>query len=168
MKKLNADLTPEDIKGRCVITESGCWIWPFGTRHKYGSITIFKRKVYIHRLTYKMAKGSIPDGFEVDHLCRVRRCCNPDHLEAVTGAENNARSDSAAARNARKTHCVRGHEFDDKNTIWRRGARACRTCTNAHKRSPRQMELKRNARAKQWASELARKKELRRLRELMA
>jgi hypothetical protein len=65
---------------------------------------------------------------QLDHLCRVRGCVNPDHLEVVTGATNTLRGISSPAINARKTHCRRGHEFTPENTYIDRGSRRCKAC----------------------------------------
>jgi hypothetical protein len=82
-----------------------------------------------HRLTYELAKGAIPEGFHVDHLCEMTLCCNPDHLEAKLPEKNILRSSNPAAVNARKTHCINGHEFNGDNTYVRGdGSRSCRTC----------------------------------------
>jgi hypothetical protein len=82
------------------------------------------KKVLVHRWFYEQANGPIPDGLELDHLCRNPRCCNPAHLEAVTHAENMARGKAA-----QQTHCIQGHPFDEANTYYRRsGTRDCRAC----------------------------------------
>lgn len=79
---------------------------------------------YAHRVAYEGAHGPIPTGLVIDHLCRVRWCCNPEHLEAVTDKVNILRGESPPARNARKTHCERGHELTAKAG----GGRHCATC----------------------------------------
>lgn len=82
-----------------------------------------------HRAAYESAKGSIPAGMEVDHLCRTPLCVNPDHLEAVTKTINCLRGMSFAAVNHRKDRCDHGHPFDEANTYWRpNGNRDCRQC----------------------------------------
>jgi hypothetical protein len=89
-----------------------------------------------HRKAYTDAFGPIPEGLEIDHLCRVRHCVNPDHLEAVTHVENMRRAHEVwgftswgAQANAGKTHCPQGHEYTEANTYARqRGSRDCRTC----------------------------------------
>lgn len=114
----------------------GCWIWTGAIfPHGYGKLTLAKRSLYPHRVSYEIHKGRIPDGLHIDHLCRVRSCANPEHLEAVTCGENIRRSPIApAAINAVKTHCARGHEFTEANTIITATGRNCRTCRRWHER----------------------------------
>lgn len=86
-----------------------------------------------HRYAYTYWTGEgIPDGLTLDHLCKNRRCVNPAHLEPVTLVENVMRGDNPLAINKRKTHCIRGHEFDAANTmVDKHGYRRCRVCQNA-------------------------------------
>ena len=83
---------------------------------------------YGHRWAYIDAHGSIPEGLQIDHLCRNRACINVDHLEAVTQFVNKSRGE-AGKHNKDKTHCPHGHEYTEENT-WRnhRGWRWCRAC----------------------------------------
>lgn len=85
---------------------------------------------YAHRVSYAMHYSSgIPCGMSIDHRCRNRRCVNPAHLEAVTQRENNARSLLCPSTiNRAKTHCSRGHAYNEKNTRWYGGKRECRPC----------------------------------------
>lgn len=108
---------------------TGCWIWTAARgRDGYGKATVGYKTVAAHRVSYELWRGEIPDGHEVDHLCKIPLCVNPWHLEPVTRLVNSQRSSSPAALNGRKTHCTHGHAFDEKNTYWWRGKRACRKC----------------------------------------
>lgn len=110
---------------------TGCHIWQ---RHVapngYGQIcTPGRIRRIAHRAAYEVAKGPIPDGLQIDHLCKNTRCVNPDHLEAVTQRVNALRSNSPAALNAQKTHCPRSHPYAAGNMRQRpNGSRVCLTC----------------------------------------
>jgi hypothetical protein len=107
---------------------SGCWLW-LGCLNKDGYAVAYRSTG--HRLSYIAFKGPIPDDCEIDHKYKVRCCVNPDHLEAVSHAENVARGDCKSNhRNAKKTHCKRGHLLSGYNLILRESARQCRTCAN--------------------------------------
>jgi hypothetical protein len=112
-----------------------CWLWPgtsAGTKGRYGTFQPGTRasdpKVYAHRFAYEDKVGPIPEGLEIDHLCRVRLCVNPAHLEPVTKQENDRRK--------RLTVCARGHDLTlDENCQWdakgrRRGCLLCNRQTS--------------------------------------
>jgi hypothetical protein len=107
-----------------------CWNWTGGVaKSGYGSINRGRRTegtVLVHRASWELLRGPIPDGLHIDHLCRNRRCVNPDHLEPVSPGENVLRGEGLSAQNARKTRCKRGHSLDDALII--NGARFCREC----------------------------------------
>ena len=111
-----------------------CWLWLGATNgNGYGVIGRGGRgtQTYVHRVVWELERGPIPDGLQVDHLCRVKMCVNPRHLAVVTAAENNRRSMSATAIHARKTHCPAGHPYDEVNTYRPPGqpnSRMCRAC----------------------------------------
>ena len=108
---------------------SPCWLWTEGKDGSgYGRFKINGHMVAAHRFAYELLVGSIPQGLELDHLCRVRHCVNTDHLEPVTNHVNVLRGFNNAAQNARKTHCPQGHPYDKENTSLHNGRRYCRTC----------------------------------------
>ncbi len=111
--------------------ESGCWVWTASTRgpnpvHQYGQIRVGDRVLEAHRVMYALVVGDIPPGLTLDHLCRNPRCVNPAHLEAVSHRENVLRGVAPSALNARKTHCVNGHEFAPR--LADRDRRRCSAC----------------------------------------
>lgn len=112
--------------------ESGCWLWTGALDGQgYGQIwaPVGKNQpLRAHRVAFEVFRGPIPDGLVIDHLCRVRSCINPAHLEPVTTRENLLRGTGFSAVNGAKTHCVRGHLFDDANTIRAKLGRGCRKC----------------------------------------
>jgi hypothetical protein len=120
----------ERIEAAISVDANGCWIWQgprtpygYGIFHTGSRVDGTKRQGGAHRAAYEMFVGPIPEGLELDHLCRVRACVNPDHLEPVTHLENMRRAPAS-----QKTHCLRGHEYTPENTRLHRGKRACRTC----------------------------------------
>lgn len=115
-----------------------CWNWtayrdPLG----YGNFwPADKRMVLAHRFAFELLVGLIPEGLELDHLCRNPSCCRPDHLEAVTHRENILRGIGATAANAAKTTCIRGHSLSEANLRIRPdGGRICRACRRVRARS---------------------------------
>ena len=114
----------------------GCWLWTRTLNRGYGSFRSGAGKTTTaHRASYQMLKGAIPDGLQLDHLCRVRNCVNPDHLEPVTLKENVLRGVGITAENKSKTHCVRGHALEGFNLQWAGTQRRCRTCGNDNQRN---------------------------------
>jgi hypothetical protein len=113
-----------------------CWLWTGGkTMSGYGVFYDDGRQRMAYRYAYERFVGPIPDGLEIDHVCRVRACVNPAHLDVVTHRENMLRGNTTVAANAAKTHCLRGHPFDLLNTrLTPSGKRRCRICDRAARR----------------------------------
>ncbi len=121
LERFTAKYTPNPV------TE--CWEWnACRDQHGYGLFRNDGQMRRAHRLAYQWLVGPIPEGLVLDHLCRVRHCVNPKHLEPVTMQVNVLRGLAPAAKNVSKTHCIKGHEFTEENTyVWRR-KRNCRAC----------------------------------------
>lgn len=116
-----------------------CWEWKaYRDNCGYGRFKMGKSMRNAHAVAYELLVGEVPDGFELDHLCRNRGCVNPAHLEVVTHRTNTMRGVSPHALNAKKTHCINGHEFNAENTYFRPGPtprRDCRQCLLIKSRS---------------------------------
>lgn len=115
------------------ICEDGCWRWTanrtsYRKRGGYGGFWFGKIRILAHRFVYEWLRGPIPDGMQLDHLCKNTLCVNPDHLEIVTPKENTLRGSSFAAVNASKTHCPKGHELSEENLLKRNSGRSCKLC----------------------------------------
>jgi len=117
---------------RIRIDKNNCWRWlwtvaPCG----YAKLSRGGKNYTVSRLVYELLVGKIPHGLCIDHLCRVRDCVNPFHLEAVTNKENVLRGVGLTSINSKKTHCKRGHKFTKENTKYSNGGknRACRKCS---------------------------------------
>jgi hypothetical protein len=115
--------------------EGGCWLW-IGklNRNGYGRFMHpDQRNIVAHRYAYETAVGPIRDGLQLDHLCRVRRCVNPAHLEPVTQRVNLLRGDTLTAKAAAATHCPSGHPYSGNNLyVNPKGHRFCRECHRKH------------------------------------
>ena len=119
----------ERVLARIEQISGQCWIWP-GSQvgNGYGTASYrvdgIQKIALTHRVAYEALVGPIPDGLDLDHLCRVRLCCNPEHLEPVTRTENSHRG-----KKYRPSHCVHGHEYNENNMIVRKtGHIYCRQC----------------------------------------
>jgi hypothetical protein len=108
-----------------------CWTY---TGHRqangYGTVGIEQGVTrYVHRVVWEALVSPIPDGKVIDHLCRNRACCNPDHMRVTDTRGNVLAGYSAAAFAARRSHCAKGHEYTEANTrITTKGTRQCRAC----------------------------------------
>lgn len=127
----------EQILDRCIEDDNGCWIFTGSIASTGYGVVNRKGKLHAnHRVTYAYFRDDIPAGLHIDHLCRVRACCNPFHLEPVTCKVN--------IRRAVPSHCQRGHEMTEANTYRRpdnRDRRQCRACIKI--RSDRQSARRR-------------------------
>lgn len=144
--KMRDKIRVVQIEG-CPVSAS-CWEWNAGrTTAGYGIVRIDRNPYYTHRVAYLALVGPIPDGLQIDHLCRNRACCNPDHLEPVTPHVNTLRGEKAT-----KKRCVNDHPLSGDNLIWsnngpdRPRTRRCRTCYyESHRQSHQRHGAKWNA-----------------------
>ena len=124
------DLPPRIAAKIAVDADTGCWLWTAARTPDYGAIHHEGRQYRAHRFIYELIAYGIPEGMQMDHLCRVKRCVSPLHVEPVTPSENQIRS-GLAIRSTPYYPC--GHPRTAENS--RRGAtlyaRCCRTCHEA-------------------------------------
>lgn len=110
---------------------TGCWLWIGNVNvHGYGVLNVDGKRQRAHRVAYQLEVGPVPEGKVLDHLCRVRCCVNPSHLEPVTARENSIRGDSPNIRAFRAGTCKRGHPRTAENTYFhvKGGRRHCLAC----------------------------------------
>lgn len=131
---MNQELLLEKLQANIKVDKhTNCWVWMAWRSHDgYGRMRLGKKKPFVHRVMYELIKGKIKLGLFIDHLCRNRACCNPDHLEPVTLKVNILRGDSFSAQKARQTHCKYNHPLSGDNlVITKDGHRHCKICKNA-------------------------------------
>lgn len=122
--------------------QNGCIQWtasktPTGYGHGFRRSPVFGTIYQPYKLAYLIKHGSVPEGLEIDHLCRNRACVNADHLEAVTHSENMRRGDKSNNYERNKTHCPQGHPYSGENLmVEKNGKRKCRACRK-HQRMAR-------------------------------
>ncbi len=133
-------IPPEDRFWPKVNKTDNCWIWiAYKDKRGYGRFSKrHGRVVLAHKFSYELIHGKVLEGLELDHKCRVRCCANPQHLEPVTHAENSRRGNVGLIQ-ALRTHCPKGHPYDEKNTHVRpkNGKRECLTCARDRERVKR-------------------------------
>jgi hypothetical protein len=115
---------PERILSRIEKTDT-CWLWRGAIKENgYGKTSWEGKPAYSHRVVYTQLVGPIPEGLEIDHLCKVRNCVRPEHLRVTDRSGNNS-------NRTLKTHCKNGHELVGDNVAIRgdNGGRRCRACT---------------------------------------
>lgn len=132
----------------CAHSHNGtnCWEWTAGIVKGYGRFWSYRfgYEMQAHRWAWAFLVGPIPDGLQLDHLCRNRICVNPDHLEPVTNQINCLRGESIHAVNARKAFCKRGHPLFGENLRIKAGMRICRTCVRDMNRMYARITAERN------------------------
>ena len=131
------------LMNRVEVDDNGCWLWtgPLNPAGYGGTVRAWGKGWLPHRLAYTVMVGRIAPEMQIDHLCRVRNCINPGHLEQVTQAENLRRQGAAVKR------CPRNHEYTPENTyITSQGGRSCRECTRQANRVAKRL---RTAQARQ-------------------
>ena len=131
-----------------VLKTETCWLWKGSLNQGYGRLSIEARTrlhhLRAHRVAYSLLVRPPLDSEQLDHLCRVRGCVNPAHLEVVSGKENVLRVIGITAQNARKLLCSRGHPFDEENTYKTKLGRHCKECIRLH--HGRQMQKRKTIR----------------------
>lgn len=159
MEYLSVSFSPKEYKRIfskiSIDNKTDCWNWT-GSLDGFGyGLLWYKRKTErIHRVIYSFFKHQIPRGrdatkfAQLDHICKNKKCCNPEHLELVSQKTNILRADSPVSRNARKTHCKHGHLLIVNNN----GRRDCHICDSIrHKKrmsgDMREYWLKKNCEA---------------------
>jgi hypothetical protein len=116
-----------------LLVDDGCWAWT-GHHHVkdlYARYSVAKglldpdkaKELYVHKYLYELLIGPVPEGMELDHLCKNRRCPNPWHLEPVSHTVNLRRGKNAGI-------CKRGHALEGNRKTWGCGRSCCLTCYN--------------------------------------
>lgn len=127
---------------------TGCYLWLGALHQGYGRITVNRRVHRAHRYAWLLAGNTLPayPEYVIDHVCNVKSCVNPDHLQVATQRQNILRGTAPAAVNAEKTHCGGGHALTGDNVRWEGSSRGCRECDRMRYHSDAERKAKVNAR----------------------
>lgn len=130
-----------------------CWLWKGYKRpNGYSAMMYNSKNQYVHRVSYQIHKGEIPEGLVIDHLCRVRHCANPEHLEAVTLKENLLRGNTLQAKYKNRDACSNGHKYTKETMhLDKDGFRKCRLCWKIYRKNASPEQRKKNYKiTKEW------------------
>lgn len=118
------------LLGHVLMGARGCWPLDLHVqKNGYHKIWLQGTTEWAHIAAWKLLRGPVPEGKELDHLCRNTRCCNPDHLMPKTHRDNVLCGTGPSAIHAQKTHCPKGHEYDHRRPS---GKRRCKTCVREY------------------------------------
>ena len=136
---------PKRFWSKIKVEDDGCWAWTATQNVKgYGFFYWNGRMRRAHRVAYEMLAKQIPSALQCDHICRVRNCCNPAHIDLVTSRENTNRGDIGRIEK-KKTHCPRNHPYSGNNVyVDKKGGRNCRSCVRIRSKERREREKQAN------------------------
>ena len=136
---MNIEQLPKRIQDKILLSETtSCWNWRTNNKNQYGAVwnSTTQNTQGAHLYVYNLLIGPVPEGLELDHLCRNKICVNPKHLEAVTHKENVRRGNCVAALAARTGVCKRGHNL--KETGRKDHPNQCQKCANDRRKADRE------------------------------
>lgn len=145
----------ERFLGKTVPGKNGCILWTMTLYGGYGRFKVRGKNIFAHIYIYEATHGPVPAGKELDHICRVKSCVNVAHLRAITHKENVLCGEGVTSVNAKKTHCIHGHELTPENlylsSLEKFKMRQCRECTRIRAKNYHQANLEKvKARMEQW------------------
>lgn len=128
------------VLSRCIYTEANCLVFQGATSKGYGVVRVDGRLRQAHQVVWEYVHGPVPGGQELDHLCGVRGCSSPNHLEPVSHRTNLLRGPQRTAVAHRTNTCINGHDLRDTALVRTDGRRTCGVCRNAKRRKRREEE----------------------------